>query len=127
MILSQIQQNQTKADSALDPAVLAAVYQQLNKWSTTGIKMNIRKNTGTPVNGVAYKGDIFLYMDKAEIEAFLPLLSLVSGLLPEDLLNGSMGPMLSMMIEQLTSSMQQANVLEFGLMPTKNKDTLDNK
>ncbi len=129
MILSQIQQNQTKADdgSTLDPAVLAAVYQQLNKWSTTGIKMNIRKNTGTPTGGVAYKGDIFLYMDKAEIEAFLPLLSLVSGLLPEDLLNGPMGPMLSMLIDQLTSGMQQAKVLEFGLMLTKNKETLDNK
>ncbi|WP_293709329.1 DUF4925 domain-containing protein [uncultured Parabacteroides sp.] len=128
MILYQIQQNKTKADSSLDPAVLAAVYQQLNKWSTTGIKMTIRKNSEVPYNSmgnlIAYKGDIFMFLDKEEIAAFIPLLSLVKGLLPEDILNGPMGPMIGTILDMLSGSLQQAQTLELGMMLTKEKQTL---
>ena len=128
MILYQIQQNKTKADSSLDPAVLAAVYQQLNKWSTTGIKMIIRKNSEVPYNNmgslIAYKGDIFMFLDKEEIAAFIPLLSLVKGLLPEDILNGPMGPMIGTILDMLSGSLQQAQTLELGMMLTKEKQTL---
>ncbi|WP_075559817.1 DUF4925 domain-containing protein [Parabacteroides timonensis] len=128
MILYQIQQNKTKADSSLDPAVLAAVYQQLNKWSTTGIKMTIRKNSEVPYNNmgslIAYKGDIFMFLDKEEIAAFIPLLSLVKGLLPEDILNGPMGPMIGTILDMLSGSLQQAQTLELGMMLTKEKQTL---
>lgn len=128
MILYQIQQNKTKADSSLDPAVLAAVYQQLNKWSTTGIKMTIRKNPETPYNSmgrlIAYKGDIFMFLDKEEIAAFIPLLSLVKGLLPEDILNGPMGPMIGTILNLLSGSLQQAETLELGMMLSKKKQTL---
>lgn len=128
MILYQIQQNKTKADNSLDPAVLAAVYQQLNKWSTTGIKMTIRKNPEVPYNNmgslIAYKGDIFMFLDKEEIAAFIPLLSLVKGLLPEDILNGPMGPMIGTILDMLSGSLQQAQTLELGMMLTKEKQTL---
>ena len=128
MILYQIQQNKTKADDGLDMALIAAVYQQLNKWSTTGIKMNIRKNSETPTNSmgnmIAYKGDIYLYLDKEEIEAFIPLLSLVKGLLPEEILNGPMGPMIGTILDLLSGSLQQAQTLELGMMLTKEKQTL---
>nr|WP_129730558.1 DUF4925 domain-containing protein [Parabacteroides goldsteinii] len=128
MILYQIQQNKTKADSSLDPAVLAAVYQQLNKWSTTGIKMTIRKNSEVPYNNmgslIAYKGDIFMFLDKEEIAAFIPLLSLVKGLLPDDILNGPMGPMIGTILDMLSGSLQQAQTLELGMMLTKEKQTL---
>lgn len=124
MILYQVQQNQaTKADGGLDAATIAAIYQQLNKWSTTGIKMHIRQNPKTPVNSgaglVAYEGDIFLYLDKEEIEAFLPLLSMVKGLLPADITGGPMGPMIETILDLLTSSLQQAGTLEFGMMLSK--------
>ena len=128
MILYQIQQNKTKADSSLDPAVLAAVCQQLNKWITTGIKMTIRKNSEVPYNNmgslIAYKGDIFMFLDKEEIAAFIPLLSLVKGLLPEDILNGPMGPMIGTILDMLSGSLQQAQTLELGMMLTKEKQTL---
>lgn len=128
MILYQIQQNKTKADDGLDMALIAAVYQQLNKWSTTGIKMNIRKNSETPTNNmgnmIAYKGDIYLYLDKEEIEAFIPLLSLVKGLLPEEILNGPMGPMIGTLLDLLSGSLQQTQTLELGMMLTKEKQTL---
>lgn len=128
MILYQIQQNKTKADDGLDPAVIAAVYQQLNKWSTTGIKMNIRKNSEVPYNSmgsmIAYKGDVYLFLDKEEIQAFIPLLSLVKGLLPEDILNGPMGPMIGTILDLLSGSLQQAQTLELGMMLTKEKQTL---
>lgn len=123
MILYQIEQNKTKADGGLDAAVIAAVYQQLNKWSTTGIRMNIRKNSEAPYNNmgklIAYKGDIFLFLDKEEVAAFLPLLSLVKDLLPEDILNGSMGSMIGPLLDMLASSLQQAKTLEMGMMLTK--------
>lgn len=128
MILYQIQQNKTKADNSLDPAVLAAVYQQLNKWSTTGIKMTIRKNSEVPYNNmgslIVYKGDIFMFLDKEEIAAFIPLLSLVKGLLPEDILNGPMGPMIGTILDMLSGSLQQTQTLELGMMLTKEKQTL---
>ena len=117
MILYQIEQNKTKAD------VIAAVYQQLNKWSTTGIRMNIRKNSEAPYNNmgklIAYKGDIFLFLDKEEVAAFLPLLSLVKDLLPEDILNGPMGSMIGPLLDMLANSLQQAKTLEMGMMLTK--------
>ncbi|WP_337940309.1 DUF4925 domain-containing protein [Parabacteroides sp.] len=123
MILYQIEQNKTKADGGLDAAVIAAVYQQLNKWSTTGIRMNIRKNSEAPYNNmgklIAYKGDIFLFLDKEEVAAFLPLLSLVKDLLPEDILNGPMGSMIGPLLDMLASSLQQAKTLEMGMMLTK--------
>ncbi len=123
MILYQIEQNKTKADGGLDAAVIAAVYQQLNKWSTTGIRMNIRKNSEAPYNNmgklIAYKGDIFLFLDKEEVAAFLPLLSLVKDLLPEDILNGPMGSMIGPLLGMLASSLQQAKTLEMGMMLTK--------
>lgn len=123
MILYQIEQNKTKADGGLDAAVIAAVYQQLNKWSTTGIRMNIRKNSEAPYNNmgklIAYKGDIFLFLDKEEVAAFLPLLSLVKDLLPEDILNGPMGSMIGPLLDMLASSLQQAKTLEIGMMLTK--------
>ena len=123
MILYQIEQNKTKADGGLDTAVIAAVYQQLNKWSTTGIRMNIRKNSEAPYNNmgklIAYKGDIFLFLDKEEVAAFLPLLSLVKDLLPEDILNGPMGSMIGPLLDMLASSLQQAKTLEMGMMLTK--------
>ena len=122
MILYQIEQNKTKADGGLDAAVIAAVYQQLNKWSTTGIRMNIRKNSEAPYNNmgklIAYKGDIFLFLDK-EVAAFLPLLSLVKDLLPEDILNGPMGSMIGPLLDMLANSLQQAKTLEMGMMLTK--------
>lgn len=128
MILYQIQQNKTKADDGLDMSVIAAVYQQLNKWSTTGIRMTIRKNPETPYNNmgslIAYKGDIFLFLDKEEIQAFIPLLSLVKGLLPEDILNGPMGPMIGTILDMLSGSLQQTQTLELGMMLTKEKQTL---
>lgn len=123
MILHQIQQNKTKADGGIDAAVIAAIYQQLNKWSTTGIRMNIRRNQETPVNTnnpIAYKGDIYLFIDKEEIEAFLPLLPLVKDLLPEDM-GGSLGGILGPLLEMITNSLQQANTLELGMMLTKQK------
>ena len=123
MILYQIEQNKTKADGGLDAAVIAAVYQQLNKWSTTGIRMNIRKNSEAPYNNmgklIAYKGDIFLFLDKEEVAAFLPLLSLVKDLLPEDILNGPMGSMIGPLLDMLASILQQAKTLEMGMMLTK--------
>ena len=123
MILYQIEQNKTKADGGLDAAVIAAVYQQLNKWSTTGIRMNIRKNSEAPYNNmgklIAYKGDIFLFLDKEELAAFLPLLSLVKDLLPEDILNGPMGSMIGPLLDMLANSLQQAKTLEMGMMLTK--------
>ncbi len=123
MILYQIEQNKTKVDGGLDAAVIAAVYQQLNKWSTTGIRMNIRKNSEAPYNNmgklIAYKGDIFLFLDKEEVAAFLPLLSLVKDLLPEDILNGPMGSMIGPLLDMLASSLQQAKTLEMGMMLTK--------
>ena len=123
MILYQIEQNKTKADGGLDAAVIAAVYQQLNKWSTTGIRMNIRKNSEAPYNNmgklIAYKGDIFLFLDKEEVAAFLPLLSLVKDLLPEDILNGPMGSMIGPLLDMLASSLQQAKTLEMGMILTK--------
>ncbi|WFE86337.1 DUF4925 domain-containing protein [Parabacteroides chongii] len=123
MILYQIEQNKTKADGGLDTAVIAAVYQQLNKWSTTGIRMNIRKNSEAPYNNmgklIAYKGDIFLFLDKEEVAAFLPLLSLVKDLLPEDILNGPMGSMIGPLLDMLANSLQQAKTLEMGMMLTK--------
>ena len=123
MILYQIEQNKTKVDGGLDAAVIAAVYQQLNKWSTTGIRMNIRKNSEAPYNNmgklIAYKGDIFLFLDKEEVAAFLPLLSLVKDLLPEDILNGPMGSMIGPLLDMLASSLQQAKPLEMGMMLTK--------
>lgn len=123
MILYQIEQNKTKADDGLNAAVIAAVYQQLNKWSTTGIRMNIRKNSEAPYNNmgklIAYKGDIFLFLDKEEVTAFLPLLSLVKDLLPEDILNGPMGSMIGPLLDMLASSLQQAKTLEMGMMLTK--------
>lgn len=123
MILYQIEQNKTKADGGLDAAVIAAVYQQLNKWSTTGIRMNIRKNSEAPYNNmgklIAYKGDIFLFLDKEEVAAFLPLLSLVKDLLPEDILNGPMGSMIGPLLDMLANSLQQAKTLEMGMMLTK--------
>ena len=123
MILYQIEQNKTKADGGLDAAVIAAVYQQLNKWSTTGIRMNIRKNSEAPYNNmgklIAYKGDIFLFLDKEEVAAFLPLLSLVKDLLPEDILNGPMGSMIGPLLDMLASSLQQVKTLEMGMMLTK--------
>lgn len=123
MILYQIEQNKTKADGGLDAAVIAAVYQQLNKWSTTGIRMNIRKNSEAPYNNmgklIAYKGDIFLFLDKEEVAAFLPLLSLVKDLLPEDILNGPTGSMIGPLLDMLASSLQQAKTLEMGMMLTK--------
>ena len=126
MILYQIEQNKTKADGGLDAAVIAAVYQQLNKWSTTGIRMNIRKNSETPSNNmgnlIAYKGDIFLFIDKEEIEAFLPLLPLVKDLLPEDMLGGSLGSMIGPLLDILANSLQQTKTLEMGMMLSKQKD-----
>lgn len=128
MILYQIQQNKTKADTGLNPAVIVAAYQQLTKWSTTGIKMTIRKNSEAPYNSMgkltAYKGDIFLFIDKEEIQAFLPLLSLVKDLLPEEILNGSMGPMIGMLLDMLSESLQQTKTLELGMLLTKQKQTL---
>lgn len=124
MIFYQIQQNKTKADGGLDAAVIAAVYQQLNKWSTTGIRMNIRQNSEAPYNSmgssIAYKGDIFLFIDKAEIEAFLPLLPLVKDLLPADM-GGPLGAIIGPLLDMLTSSLQQAKTLEMGMMLTKQK------
>lgn len=124
MILYQVQQNKTKADGGIDPAVIAAVYQQLNKWSTTGIRMNIRRNSEAPYNSmgsrIAYKGDVFLFIDKAEIEAFLPLLPLIKDLLPEDM-GGSLGTIIGPLLDMLSSSLQQTKTLELGMMLTKQK------
>ena len=126
MILYQIQQNKTKADGGLDASVIAAIYQQLNKWSTTGIRMNIRKNSEAPYSSmggqIAYKGDIFLYLDKDEIAAFLPLLPLIKDLLPEEIIGGPMGPMITSLLEMLASSLQQTKTLELGMMLSKQKE-----
>lgn len=125
MILYQVQLNKTKADDGgLDLAVITAVYQQLTKWSTTGIRMNIRKNSEAPYNQggnlIAYKGDIFLSIDKDEIAAFLPLLPLVKDLLPEDM-GGSLGAMIGPLLDLLANSLQQTKTLEMGMMLTKEK------
>ena len=126
MILYQIQQNKTKADGGLDASVIAAIYQQLNKWSTTGIRMNIRKNSEAPYSStggqIAYKGDIFLYLDKDEIAAFLPLLPLIKDLLPEEIIGGPMGPIITSLLEMLSSSLQQTETLELGMMLSKQKE-----
>lgn len=126
MILYQIQQNKTKADGGLDASVIAAIYQQLNKWSTTGIRMNIRKNSEVPYSStggqIAYKGDIFLYLDKDEIAAFLPLLPLIKDLLPEEIIGGPMGPIITSLLEMLSSSLQQTETLELGMMLSKQKE-----
>lgn len=125
MILYQLQQNKTRADEGPDLALIAAIYQQLNKWSTTGIRMNIRKNTktlfGNQGKAVANEGDIFLFLDKEEIAVFLSLLPLVKDLLPEDMLNGTMGPIISSLLDMIVENLQQAQTLELGLMLTEEK------
>ena len=73
-------------------------------------------------NLIAYKGDIFLFIDKEEIEAFLPLLPLVKDLLPEDMLGGSLGSMIGPLLDILTNSLQQTKTLEMGMMLSKQKD-----
>lgn len=126
MILYQMQQNKTKAISEPDAAIITAIYRQLNKWSTTGIRMQIRKNSEAPYNqmgkSVAYKGDIYLYLDKEEIAAFLPLLPLVKDLLPENILGGPAGPLIESLLDMLSGSLQQTETLELGLMLTKDKE-----
>ena len=88
--------------------------------------MNIRKNSEAPYSSmggqIAYKGDIFLYLDKDEIAAFLPLLPLIKDLLPEEILGGPMGPMITSLLEMLSGILQQTETLELGMMLSKQKE-----
>ena len=64
----------------------------------------------------------FLYLDKDEIAAFLPLLPLIKDLLPEEIIGGPMGPMITSLLEMLASSLQQTKTLELGMMLSKQKE-----
>lgn len=124
MIVRLIQTNQTKNRAAeasgIDWEVLKSLYAQLNKWTTTGIRLQIQTDLDTVVlvqgNWEKYEGSVCLYLDKTEIAPLLPLLPLVKELIPEDVMNGSAGSILNSLIDPVINGFIQADRIELGLL-----------
>ena len=121
MIIRQIKQDQldTRAENtnSIQLMDLLAAYKQVNKWTSKGIKFTLRANAPKPAeqDQLVYGGDYFLFVDKQEIEAFLPFLGLVKDLMGSD-------PSLSFvgdLIDQIVVGMKEAKRLEIGIMLDK--------
>lgn len=95
MIIRQIRSNQTSTRSILDLiGSLGDVYAMLNKWSSTGIKLIVKKQTGeyakTTSSRPTYmrnEGDYTIAINKDEIE---PIFSLLKSL-PDEIKDISLG------------------------------------
>lgn len=136
MIIREIEsKGKTKAgvDSILTEQNIIAIYQKIQQWTNSGIKFTIRQNSEkpfiSPATGkkMAYKGDLFLFIDKNEIKEFLPLLPLVKDLIPEDMMSGVLGGILNNMLNGIINGINNSNLFELGLMLTKEKDIPDAK
>lgn len=137
MIIKQIEENKNKTkaglDSILTEQTIMAIYQKIQQWTNRGIKFTIRQNNEkpfvSPSSGklVAYKGDIFLFIDRDEIKEFLPLLPLVKDLIPEDMMSGAFGGIIGNLLDGILHGIAKSNTLEVGLMLTKEKDIPDAK
>ncbi|MCD7976736.1 MAG: DUF4925 domain-containing protein [Tannerellaceae bacterium] len=91
MIIQQIRKASTKSDNILDKLdtqSLLALYTQLNKWSTQGIRLIARPNpykeyvTATSVAKQRQAGDYLISIDKSEIREIFALMDLIPVLLP---------------------------------------------
>ena len=95
---------------------IAGLYKLFNRWTTTGIRFNIATNSGVPEKDgdawVLYEGDIYLYLDKTEIDALLPFLPLVETLIPQEVMNGPLGSLLGPVISDLVEGLAATEMLE---------------
>ncbi len=130
MIMRQV--NMDKKTRALDAETLTYlnnIYKLLNAWSTTGIKMTLKKNPYTTdykfvSEGAyyAYAGDYVLYVSKDQLKDILALankmgadkIAALLGKIQNDQLQ-SMLPLIKMMLPNLLAGLNDATVFEAGL------------
>lgn len=130
MIVGQLLTRKSSLRSAgsgfAEPDDLRALYVLLNRWATTGISFHIetpfayREITGEA--GVRYEGDLYLYLDKAEIEALIPLFPLIKTLLPDEVTGGASGSLIGTMLDALAEGLDRTASLKIGVMLNE-KDT----
>ena len=104
MILRQIRLNQAAGTKATNPLGLLSqvkdIYALLNKWSTTGIRLNIRKNDPNAYTLTAessykrYLGDYIIYIDKSEVQALYAIIDIAKLLVPADVIDMPMDELL---------------------------------
>lgn len=104
MIIRQAELNKTKSETGDSTDVgdaLEQIYKKLNAWSTTGVKLVIRKNDKKeyqPVdNGKSYEryaGDVILVLKKEEIQDFFLLFDVALAVIPADTLDKSLKELL---------------------------------
>lgn len=121
MIIRLIQSNQSAAATrAAEVSDYLEIYKLLNRWVTTGIRLNINDDIQLEELFADYyikhRGDMILYMDKEEVAPLFPLLPLLPGLIPDD---NNMKGMLVQILESITSGLANANVFELGLVLQK--------
>lgn len=121
MIIRLIQSNQSAAATrAAEISDYLEIYKLLNRWVTTGIRLNINEDIQVEELFADYyikhRGDMILYMDKEEVAPLFPLLPLLPGLIPDD---NNMKGMLVQILESITSGLANANVFELGLVLQK--------
>ena len=117
MIIEQIQKSQAATRSIFDfIGSLTDVYAMLNKWSTTGIKLVVKKTEGytmlMPFYYTQHAGDYTITISKEELE---PLFALVKSL-PAGIKNISLGtvpPLSEMTVGTLTDVLSR--VTQFDL------------
>lgn len=138
MIIRQIKSDQAANASTITKGLLDPVtdsYAQIKKWSTTGIRLNIKENpkkeyyvaseSNRYVTHQKYEGDYILYLDKQEIEVFIPVIKiLVPLLLTSEMveqISQATGGFLNVetLLNTLIKSIEDAETLEIGLYLNK--------
>lgn len=108
MIIKQIGDNQSKTraeeNNQITMEQIEAVYALINKWTTIGIRMNIRTSSNT----------LSLYLDKAEIEALFPVIPYLKDLIPDDL-GGGLGSIISALLPTLAETLGKAEKVDIGI------------
>ncbi|WP_106829302.1 DUF4925 domain-containing protein [Parabacteroides pacaensis] len=138
MIIRQAQSDQAANASTTTKGLLDSVtdsYAQIKKWATTGIRLNIKENpkkeyyvaseSSRYVTHRKYEGDYILYLDKQEIEVFIPVIKMLVPILltPEiiEQINQATGGFLDVatLLNTLIKSIEEAKTLEIGLYLNK--------
>lgn len=138
MIIRQVQSGQaanafTTTKGLLDP--FTDSYAQIKKWTTTGIRLNIKENpkkeyyvaseSSRYVTHRKYEGDYILYLDKQEIEVFIPVIKMLVPILLTsetiEQINQATGGFLNVetLLNTLIKSIEEAETLEIGLYLNK--------
>lgn len=108
MIIKQIQDNHAKTrtdeSNQITMEQIEAIYALANKWTTTGIRMNMQNSPNT----------LSLYLDKTEIQALFPVIPYLKELIPDDL-GGGLGSIIGTLLPTLVETLSKAEKVDIGI------------